>query len=146
MSTPPRLVLDTNILLSALIFSHGQLAWVRRAWQQECITALTCKQTTCELLRVLAYPKFRLSCAERNALLEDFLPYAHVVTLPDSWPTLPVCRDSKDQVFLALAQAAGADALLTGDADLLALRDTFAIPIRTAREWAAMHPQLQAQT
>ena len=31
---PPRLVLDTNVLLSALLFSSGTLTWLRRAWQR----------------------------------------------------------------------------------------------------------------
>jgi hypothetical protein len=47
-----------------------------------------------ELIRVLAYPKFRLDQAERNALLQDYLPFAEAVQLADPPPVLPaVCRD-----------------------------------------------------
>jgi len=82
----------------------------------------------------LAYPKFKLSAQEQQELLGDFLPYAEVVTLPTPWPTVPTCRDEKDQVFLVLAQAGQADALVSGDADILALRDIFPGRIRTAAQ------------
>src|SRR5690606_20359805 len=116
-----RVVLDTNIVLSALIFSAGRLAWIRHAWQHQQLQPLVCRETASELLRVLAYPKFKLSTLERQELLADFLPYADVVELPAPWPDLPVCRDEKDQVFLVLAHVGKADALITGDADILAL-------------------------
>jgi predicted nucleic acid-binding protein len=47
-------------------------------------------------------------------------------------PTVPDCRDPKDRPFLELASFARADALVTGDADLLALTPLFSIPIITA--------------
>lgn len=131
-----RIVLDTNIVLSALLFSTGRLAWIRRAWQHQQLQPLVCHDTVHELLRVLAYPKFKLSAEEQRDLLGDFLPYAEVVTLPAPWPHLPACRDGKDQVFLVLAHVGGADALVTGDADLLALRDRFPELIWTADELA----------
>ncbi|MDR1968015.1 MAG: putative toxin-antitoxin system toxin component, PIN family, partial [Burkholderiaceae bacterium] len=107
-----RVVLDTNIVLSALLFGAGRLAWMRQAWQHERFRPLVCRGTVDELLRVLAYPKFKLSAREQQDLLGDFLPHAEVLTLPTPWPDLPACRDSKDQVFLALAQAGEANALV----------------------------------
>ncbi|MBO8369659.1 putative toxin-antitoxin system toxin component, PIN family [Pseudomonas aeruginosa] len=132
-----RVVLDTNIVLSALIFSAGRLAWMRQAWQQQHLQPLVCRETVSELLRVLAYPKFKLSNLEQQELLADFLPYADVVELPAPWPDLPVCRDDKDQVFLVLAHVGKADALITGDADILAMREDFPGLIMTAEAFAA---------
>lgn len=86
---------------------------------------LVCRETAGELLRVLAYPKFRLTALEQRDLLADYLPYAEVVKLPTPWPELPACRDEKDQVFLVLAHVGKADALVTGDADILSMRDAF---------------------
>lgn len=40
-----RVVLDTNIVLSALIFSAGRLAWIRQAWQQQQLQPLVCRET-----------------------------------------------------------------------------------------------------
>lgn len=132
-----RVVLDTNIVLSALIFSAGSLAWIRQAWQRQQLQPLVCRETAGELLRVLAYPKFKLSALEQQELLADFLPYAEVVELPAPWPDLPACRDEKDQVFLVLAHVGKADALITGDADILALREVFPDLIMTAEAFAA---------
>lgn len=132
-----RVVLDTNIVLSALIFSAGRLAWIRHAWQRRQLQPLVCRETAIELLRVLAYPKFKLSAPERQELLADFLPYAEGVELPVPWPDLPACRDAKDQVFLVLAHVGKADALITGDADLLAMQDHFPGLIMTADTFAA---------
>ena len=125
-------VLDTNIVLSALLFSAGCLVWVRHAWQRQRLQPLVCKETVSELLRVLTYPKFKLTVAEQEELLADFLPYADVVELPNPWPALPDCRDEKVQVFLVLAHVGKADALVTGDADILAMRETFPGMILTA--------------
>lgn len=120
-----RVVLDTNGVLSALLFTAGRLAWMRHAWQRQQLQPLICRQTANELLRVLAYPKFKLTTLEQQDLLADYLPYTEIIELPSSWPALPTCRDEKDQVFLVLAHVGKADALVTGDTDLLALRDAF---------------------
>lgn len=131
-----RVVLDTNVVLSALLFTSGRLAWMRRAWQHQQLQPLVCKETASELIRVLAYPKFKLTAEEQQELLEDFLPYADVVELPQPWPSLPACRDEKDQVFLVLAHVGRAKALITGDGDLLAMSDEFPGLIVTPDEWA----------
>ena len=52
----PRIVIDTNCLVSALIFSWGKLAWLRQSWQSGRIKPLVSRQTANELIRVLAYP------------------------------------------------------------------------------------------
>jgi putative PIN family toxin of toxin-antitoxin system len=130
-----RVVLDTNIVLSSLIFSRGQLAWIRHTWQQGHLVPLVCKQTVSELLRVLAYPKFKLTAKEREKLLADFLPYTESVTLPEPWPDdVPVCRDKKDQPFLVLACVANADALVSGDKDILSMQNIFPRPVLSADE------------
>ena len=131
-----RVVLDTNVVVSALLFTSGRLAWVRRAWQHQRLRPLVCRETANELLRVLTYPKFRLTDGEQQALLGEFLPYADVVQLPQPWPALPACRDEKDQMFLVLAHVGQAQALITGDGDLLAMRGEFPGLIMTPDEWA----------
>jgi predicted nucleic acid-binding protein len=52
----PRIVFDTNVLLSALLFHAGALSWLRLAWQSEAIHPLASHDTTTELIRVLSYP------------------------------------------------------------------------------------------
>jgi putative PIN family toxin of toxin-antitoxin system len=81
--------------------------------------------TVQELVRVLAYPKFRLSQAEQDELLADYLPYAETVRIPKSPPTVPDCRDVLDLPFMHLAVAGKAQVLVSGDHDLLAIAAEF---------------------
>ena len=135
----PRVVLDTNLVLSALIFAQGRLLSLRQAWQARGIDPQLCKATAGELIRVLAYPKFKLSTDEQQELLADYLPYCTSVALPDPPPAVPVCRDPFDLPFLQLALAGKVDALVTGDKDLLALADTFPRPILTAEQFLSLY-------
>ena len=135
---PPRVVLDTNIVLSALLFGRGRLAWLREAWQAGHFVPLVGHDTAQELIRVLGYPKFRLSRVEQEALLADFLPFAEVVAVGTRPDDLPAVRDPYDVMFLALARHAKADVLVSGDADLQAIRDELVgIPILTAAEFSS---------
>ena len=117
---PPRVVLDTHIVLSALVFGGGNSARVRRAWQSRAFTALVSTATAQELVRVLAYPKFRLSAADQQELLADYLPHTTTVRIPDPPPNVPACRDPFDVLFLHLTVVGKAKMLVT-DRDLLAL-------------------------
>lgn len=137
----PRLVLDTNTVLSALLFAKGRLAWLRPAWQAGRFVPLVSRATAEELIRVLAYPKFKLTAADREDLLGDYLPFCETVDVPASI-TLPDCRDTADLPFLALALAARADALVSGDADLLVLAGRFSIAIIPPSEIGTRFPNL----
>ena len=128
--TRSRLVLDTNVLLSALLFPTGSLSWLRPAWQSKAILPLAGRDTTAELIRVLCYPKFRLTEDEREDLLADYLPWCETVIVSNP-PTVPNCRDPFGRPSLELALVGCADALLTGDRDLLALASAFSVPILT---------------
>lgn len=120
-AAPPRVVLDTNVALSALVFRGGALAALRPRWQRGDFVPLVSRATAAELMRVLGYPKFRLDSAEQEELLADYLPWAEVVVIPQPPPSAPACRDAADEPFLHLALAGRAQWLITGDADLLVL-------------------------
>lgn len=118
--TPPRTVLDTNVLVSALLFG-GQPGRLHGLWVAKRIVPLLSKETFAEFNRVLAYPKFRLSPPEIAVLVEDeLLSYAEVVEITEQ--VTGVCRDSDDDKFLAAAASGKAAYLVTGDEDLLVLR------------------------
>jgi len=127
--TPPRVVLDTNTVLSALVFTAGTLVTLRRGWQSRRFIPLVSQATAAELIRVLAYPKFRLSAEEREDLISDYLPLCETVQVPRPPPSTPPCRDPFDVPFLELALAGKADFLVTGDRDLLSLAAQFPTPI-----------------
>lgn len=129
------IVLDTNVVLSALVFG-GESAKLRSTWQSGRFVPLIGTATAQELLRVLAYPKFRLSAEEREELLADYLPYCKVVNVTMGAPAL-VCRDPFDIPFLQLALAGKAKYLVSGDKDLLALKAAFPISILTPADFLA---------
>ena len=135
MKARSRVVLDTNIVLSALVFADGRLAPLRLAWQQARCHPLVSAVTTAELMRALAYPKFRLATEEQRELLADYLPYCTTVRMPATLPRTPECRDPCDVPFLQLAVAGKADYLVTGDRDLLALAGRFSHPIISADQF-----------
>ena len=121
-----RVVLDTNVLLSALVFTGGVMGQFRKLWTSQKILPYTSKDAVQELIRVLANPKFKLDSSGQNNLLADYLPFAQVtdVSVNTQQASLPICRDPLDQIFLMLAHASPADFLITGDQDLLVLADT----------------------
>ena len=86
-------------------------------------------------MRVLAYPKFKLSAEEQQELLADYLPYCTTVRIPAKPPKTPACRDPFDLPFLQLAVTGKAAYLVTGDQDLLSLAGQFVCPIITADQF-----------
>jgi len=116
---PLRVVLDTGVLISAMLFSREKWNWLRDAWIWQRIRPIVCKSTTLELIQVLNYPKFQLTASERRALLEEFLPFSETVVEPQETKELAQCRDPQDQVFINLALEQLADYLVSGDSDLL---------------------------
>ena len=127
-----RLVLDTNVLVSVLVFV-GSLYWIQESWRAGLIIPLESQQTTVELINVLSYSRFNLNSAELESVLEDYLPWAEVVDVPGGLD-VPEPRDPNDRPFLELALAGHADALVTGDNDLLSLAGEFSTPIITPRQ------------
>lgn len=132
---PPRVVIDTNLVLSALVFAQGRLTPLRQAWQDRLVQPLLSRDTAAELIRVLTYPKFKLSPDEQQELLADYLPCCKTVRIPSPPPATPPCRDAFDVPFLQLAVAGKADARITGDQDLPSLAGTFTCPIVSAEQF-----------
>lgn len=115
-------MLDTNVVLSALVFEHGRLSQLRQAWMQQRFIPLLDKPCAEELLRALHYPKFKLNPDGVEALLGDYLPYAETVDTSRAGPAnLPTSTDPTDRKFVRLAHIGKADVLVTGDHALLEL-------------------------
>lgn len=124
-----KVVLDTNILISALLFT-GKASKLVPFWRERRIVLLVSKKIIQEYLRVLSYPKFSLTDLEIQTLFhEEILPFIEVVKIAKPFP--PTCRDPADDHFLACAATGKVDALVSGDADLLSLRKVGRCPILT---------------
>ena len=136
-------VLDTNVVLSALVFGGGTAGRLRLAWQRGAVVPLASTATVRELVRVLAYPKFGLSSQEQGELLADYVPHVKTVSIPQPPPKVPDCRDGMDVPFLHLAVAGRAHALVSGDKDLLALANAFELasgcPILSLEAFVRLH-------
>ena len=135
---PLRVVLDTNVLVSILVFQSGVLSWLPTAWQAERLTPLVSPSTLRELVDVLSYDKFNIAPARRLELMALYEPWCQLVVIPNPPPPVPECRDPGDLPFLELALLTQADALVTGDRDLLA--PSFSVPIITPNELHARLP------
>lgn len=114
-----RAVLDTNVLVSALLFT-GPPSQLVPAWQSGRLKPVLSAEILEEYLRVLAYRKFKLTDGEIHGLIEeDLLPFVDTVrTTP---VTVPSLRDPDDLKFIACAKAAQVHWLVSGDDDLLSL-------------------------
>jgi uncharacterized protein len=123
---PMRLILDTNILLSALLSPLGAPGKLLDAWERKVFTLVACDTLVEELRDVAGRPFFRArlraSAAELLAAgLRDFSFFVEA-RLYENPPTGPVAPDPKDSYLLALAEASQAEFLVTGDKELLALK------------------------
>ena len=126
--TWPRVAIGTRALVSALLIRAEPFAWLRDAWRKKSIHPLASRETTEELIRALAWPGFELSPEDREQLLSDYLPWCEVVT-DTRPPGTADCDDPHDRLLLEFALAAGADAIVAGDTELLTLRSPSPVPI-----------------
>jgi putative PIN family toxin of toxin-antitoxin system len=112
-----RVVLDTNILVSALLFK-GDLARIVDLWKKGKIIPVLSRETFAEFEAVLEYPKFSLTRQEIKVIIEEeLLPYFEVIEITED--VEGICRDTADDKFIACAVSASADFIVTGDKDLL---------------------------
>jgi putative PIN family toxin of toxin-antitoxin system len=133
-----RAVLDTNVLLSALLFG-GRLEGLHRAWRAGRLRLVLSRETADELLRVLAYPKFRLTAVEISFLFDvELLPFAEVVEVPASERKQRWSRDPEDDKFIRCATAGKCARLVSGDADLLSLKRVGKVAIVSPAEFLAV--------
>jgi putative PIN family toxin of toxin-antitoxin system len=131
-----RVVLDTNVLISALLFK-GELSRIVGLWEKGKIVPVISKETFSELRTVLEYPKFSLSRAEIDSLIEhEILLFFEVVNV--SKHVKGACRDPGDDKFISCALSANADCIVTGDKDLSDLRKYQSIKIIHASDFIKM--------
>lgn len=127
-----RIVLDTNILVSALLSPSGPPRQLVEMWEAGIIEVVTCPQQRDEVARVLNYQHLRErikpeQASQLIALLET------MTTSISELPQLSVSPDPSDNLILASAVASRANYVVTGDKrDMLAIGIVDGIPIITA--------------
>ncbi len=128
-----RVILDTNILVAALISPSGAPAMILQAFLDERFTLVTSEPQLDELRRVTREPKLRerVKPAEAGTLVNELRALA---LIPKRLGKIERSSDPYDDFLLALAEAASADYLVTGDkSGLLDLRKHRRTRIVTAR-------------
>ncbi len=111
-----RVVLDTNVILSAVLF-RGKLSPILELWKKGRIGPVFSRETFQELQEALLYPKFALTSPEIKMILEEeILPFFSVVE--DTAGLTGLCKDPDDDKFLSCAISASAHFLVSGDKDL----------------------------
>ncbi len=133
-----RLVLDTNVLVSALLAGTSLPAQLLALWRHGRFELLTAAEQVEELIRVTRYPKIRerLTPALAGRLINELRDLA---TELRGLPIVTICPDPYDNYLLAIAEAGGADFLITGDKrDLLAMHHYKRTRIVTVRDFLTL--------
>ena len=125
-----RAVIDTNVIVSAVLIHRGNERRILDAWSYGAFDLVISPPVVEELGRVLSYPRIRnarwMTEAEIVELLE--LIAAESVMVEGSLEA-NASRDPSDNMFLAAAVEGDADYIVSGDRDLLTLKAYRAIPI-----------------
>jgi len=128
-----RVVIDTNVLISALLFG-GTPGRLIPLWKKGHIKPQASKEIIDEYIKVLAYPKFELSEAEITYILHgEILPYLDVVA--SSCGEVLVKEDPSDDIFIHCAKTGKAKCIITGDHHLLKLESHGKIKILTPSQF-----------
>ena len=112
-----RVVIDTNIFISAVIFT-GHANKLVELWQKNKFIFLMAHEVLNEYIRVLSYPKFRLTGDEVTHIIEEeLLPFINPVAVKTTLAIIE--KDPSDNKFLSLAAEGKADRIVSGDKHLL---------------------------
>lgn len=129
MSDRQRIVLDTNVLISAILIPTSSSGKTLEVVLQNALPVIS-THTFQELNEKLLLPKFDryVSISDRRQFLKRFLLVSAFISVDT---IITDCRDPKDNKFLELALDASANYLISGDQDLLILNPFRGISILT---------------
>lgn len=131
-----RVVLDTGVLIAALISSDTPPDLIYRAWRKKAFDLITSEWQLEEFRRVSRYPRLRkyLKPSEAGDLVNGL---RHQAIVLKELPDVQFSLDPDDNPILATAIAGSAGYLVTGDKrDLLCLGKVEVVQIITARRFA----------
>jgi hypothetical protein len=133
MKKNKRFVLDTNVLVSALLIKNSPSIQVIKNIEKLGVI-LYSEFTFLELEQVLNRRKFQKYFTEeqKEAFIVKLIEQSELIKVTE---TITICRDAKDNKFLELAVSGKADFIITGDQDLLVLNCFRNIEIITINEF-----------
>ncbi len=136
----PRVVLDTNVVVSAIFYEGGNEARVLDQALEGRIQLLASLDLLEEYREIVSRTKFNLSPLEVLGVFTALISLCRILLEPGR--ARIKCRDPDDQKFLDCAAAGRADFIVTGDPDLLSLKRVGKRRIVTAREFVTMEDSL----
>ena len=111
-----RVILDTNVLLGALISAHGPPDAIYRAWRAARFDLVTSAAQLDELRRVSRYPKLKTVLpAHRVGTMVNNMQRAVMLGVLPPLPDGMEVNDPNDAYLLTMALAGKVDYLVTGD-------------------------------
>ena len=129
-----RCAIDSNLLISSTFKQHSPPALVLAAWRMRHIEWVSCADQIQEVSVALMRPKILARASGGAAmvkqLLQEMQRHCRIQTLTRPLPA--ICRDPKDDFLFALHDQGHVDAIISGDKDVLALKDRY--PVLTPRE------------
>jgi uncharacterized protein len=130
-----KLLLDTNVLVSALIWSGNPYALLKLGSAPP-NQIYSSPELLDELRNTLAYPRLEAQIHKRGLNAKDLHDRIALIVHIQNSPALlvAVCRDPDDDAVLACAKSAQVDLIVSGDQDLLVLQQFEGIAIVTAAQ------------
>ncbi len=125
-----RVVVDTNILVSAMIKPRGNIGLILKHLRAGKYTLIYSEPMLTEIVDVLNRPRIRDKYGFEPGDIETFVALLILrgkVVVPKR--RIAVCRDPKDNMILEAAVDGNADKIVSGDNDLLSLKEIEDIPI-----------------
>ena len=130
-----RAVLDPNVLVSAFISQRGSAPdLIVRAWREGAFELVVSPLLIAELTDVLGRPKFALQAADGRAKAYIAALAGDALQIDDPPDPPSVSPDAGDDYLFALALAASADVVVSGDSHLTELADP-TTPVLTPRQF-----------
>jgi len=130
-----RAVFDTNVLVSGMVFA-GRSKLLIDAVLEGKITLILSMQMIREFKRVIARDRFKLSENQQNTLTNFILRIGNVVKIKSRFRV--VREDPSDDTILRAAYDGKADYIVSGDEQLLALKEFKGIKIITVSEMSEL--------
>lgn len=134
-----KVLLDTNQLVSSLLTIHGVQGQIIDEWRRRAFLLFLAPGQIEEVAAVLRRPKIARKYSIGSADQQGFIALlrADAMVLPEA--NRPgVCRDPDDDFLLGCAVAGGVEYLVTGDADLLTLREHRGVTILDGRHFLSI--------
>jgi len=137
----PLIALDTNVLISGATIAKNPPGQILTAWQNEAIDFALSEPILAEIKDVLNKPYFREKAGWTKEKVDKYLRQLRLASfvVPGKTP-VNVCRDPKDNMIFSCAIESGADYIVSGDKDVLAVGEFKNIPVLTPRGFVEKVP------